>query len=139
MCLGHRDKAKQHKKKVRASIKHTRDDAELSDAFTEVLRIPLNISGLPECAKRTRQVAHPHGNAHRCVAYSPNSSFKAHSPQLDSLHLNMSIWLVCSVTSCHKSRPLVRVEYIWVDVLRKTATLTSMKRNISTDCVTIFI
>jgi len=40
MCLEHREKAKQHKKKVRASMKHTRDDAELSDASTEVLRTP---------------------------------------------------------------------------------------------------
>jgi len=84
-------------------------------------------------------MAHLHGNAQRCVAYLPNTSFKGHSPQLDRLHLNMSIWLVCSVTSSHKSRPLVRLDYISMDVLRKTATLTSMKWNISTDCATIFI
>jgi hypothetical protein len=44
-----------------------------------------------------------------CVVYSSHASFKAHSPQSDSLHLNMSIWLVCSAFSSHKSRPLVRV------------------------------
>jgi len=99
---------------------------------------PLNISGLLECAKRTCQMA-LHGNAQRHVAYSSNTSFKAHSPPLDSLHLNMSIWLVCSVTSSHKSSPLVRADNILMDVLRKTATLTPIKRDISTICVTIFI
>jgi len=73
-------------------MKRTRDDAELSDAFPEVLRTPLKISmytGVPECAERTRQMGHLHGNTQRCVPYSPRSSFKAHSPQPDSLHLNL--------------------------------------------------
>jgi len=61
---------------------------------------------------------------------------RLHTPLRNSY---MSIWLACSVTSSHKSSPLVRVDYISMDVLRKTATLTSMKRNISTDCVAIFI
>jgi len=44
-CLEHREKGRQHKKKVRASMKCTRDNAELSDAFTEVLWTPLEHIG----------------------------------------------------------------------------------------------
>ena len=40
-----------------------------------------------------------------CINYQPHVSFKAHSLQLDSLHLIMPIWLVCFVTSSYKSRP----------------------------------
>ena len=36
MCLEHREKEKQHKKKARALMKWTRDNAELSDAPPEV-------------------------------------------------------------------------------------------------------
>jgi hypothetical protein len=95
--------------------------------------------GLPECARRTHQMAHPHGNAQRCVSCLPYASFKAQSPQSDILHLSMSIWLVCSGSSSHKSRPLVQLDGLLMDILRKTVILTSMKRNILTDCATISI
>ena len=36
MCLEHREKEKQRKKKARAGMKRTRDTAELSDTLPEV-------------------------------------------------------------------------------------------------------
>jgi len=135
-CLEHREKGRQHKKKVRVSMKRTRDNAELSDAFTEVLWTPLEHIG--PTRMRRENTPGPWKCPKVCYLFT-HTSFKAHSLQLDSLHLNMSIWLVCSMTSSHKSRPLVRVDYILMDILRKTATHTSMKRNISMDCAAIFI
>ena len=75
-----------------------------------------------------------------CVAYSSHASFKAHSPQSDSLHLNMSIWLVWLASSSHKSRSTSRLRGLNFDGwLRKTVILASMKRNISMNCATILI
>ena len=51
-CLKHREKVRQHKKRVRAPMKLTRDDAELSDAFTEVLWTPLKHIG---CTRMHRE------------------------------------------------------------------------------------
>ena len=39
MCLEHREKEEQRKKKARALMKRTRDNAELSDAPPEVLQM----------------------------------------------------------------------------------------------------
>ena len=41
MCLQYREKEKQRKKKARAPMQPTRDDAELREVFPEVLQIPL--------------------------------------------------------------------------------------------------
>lgn len=108
----------------------TRVDSELSDAFPEVLRTPL---------KEIRPTGMHRDHARwytsietfqSCVAYSPHASFKAHSPLSDSLHINVSIWLVCSARSTHKSKPLVRMHgYLLFSVPYNRPIVHSSHRN----------
>lgn len=140
MCIKHQEKAKQYMKKVQESLKYTQDDIEFSDASLRFIGPPLKISmcrGLLECARGIQQMAHLCGNAQWYISCSPYASFKAYSPQLDTLHLSMSIWLVYSTSSSHTSRPLAWLDGLSMDVLRKTVILTLMKKNILTVCPTI--
>ena len=83
------------------AMKRIRDTAELSDTPPEMPQMcQESAPGSPPPWKRPKV----------CINYQFHASFKAHSLQLDSLHLIMPIWLARFVSSSHKSRPLV-----WVD------------------------
>ena len=76
--------------------KRARDDAHSSDAFPEVPRTSLKDINAPECAPdRPPQWKRPK----MCVDYSSHASIEAHSLQVDSLHLIMSLWLLPQVTN----------------------------------------
>ena len=75
-------------------MKRARDDAQSRDAFYEVPRTSLKDISAPECAeKRTRWRTSVETSECVCCLFI-HASIKAHSLQVDSLHLNMSLWLV---------------------------------------------